>query len=135
MNRAHGWAEGIARLFLAGIFIERSVLLLLHPEIQMEKMVTAGIPLVPVFFVTALTLLLLGSTGLLLGYRARAASFWLLIYLAIDSLFIRMPLGSSVMTEFFLRLALLGALILVMLHGPGYLSFDAQRMVPVRRKR
>ncbi len=53
MNRMHRWTEGIARLFLAGIFLTRSVILLVRPEAEMQRMAEQGLPLVPFFFIVA----------------------------------------------------------------------------------
>lgn len=101
----------------------------------MSRMMDTGIPVVPVLFVIALSLLLLGSLGLLLGYRTRTCALALVVLTLAESMVVYTPWVEGNLPAFLVRLSVAGGLILVILYGPGRLSFDAQSMVPVRRKR
>ncbi|MDP8205280.1 MAG: hypothetical protein P9L92_01350 [Candidatus Electryonea clarkiae] len=137
MKQSAGWLEGLARVLLGALFLFRAGRLLFPSgaEDAMKTMMEAGLPAVPFLFSITLTLLLLGSLGLVLGYRTKSAALVLLILYILNAFISFPPWVSGNLTLFLLRCGIMGGLLLVIVHGPGKFSFDAQSMVPVRRKR
>jgi putative oxidoreductase len=135
MKQSPGIHESVARLLLGSIFLYRAGYILYHPKEVMEQMMSANIPGVPALFVIISTLILLGSLGLVLGYRTKTAAFVLIIITLVEAFILRPPWQEGNIALFLIRISLIGGLMLVMIYGAGKWSFDAQSMVPVRRKR
>ncbi len=139
MSKTPGWVEALARLLLGSLFLLQAARSLVQPGSVMKLMIESGAPGGPATFVIGLTLILLGSLGLILGYRTRAACGALILVLVVQVLFIYPPWYAGVSSAgpypLLMRIGILGGLLLVVYHGPGPLSFDAHKLVPVRRKR
>ncbi len=136
MSKTPDWVEAVARILLGGLFLLEAGRGLIHPGHVMRELIAAGVPGVPATFVVGLTLILIGSLGLILGYRTRTACISLGIVLLVQILFLYPPwnLTATSGVPLLSRVGILGGLLLILFHGPGPISFDAHKLVPVRRK-
>jgi len=134
MLSRNGIVELIARICLSGVFIYYALRMLIFPSTVLERMFALNLPVVPVLFIIILSMIILGSISLILGYRTRTAAGVLLIFSLLFVITNYPPWKFSHFFIFLCWLGVIGGLLKMMIHGPGLISFDGRNMVPVRRK-
>ena len=129
-------APFLGRILIVAIFLMSG----LHKLDQFEEtaalMAGKGLPMVDVVLMLSIFIELGGALMILLGWHARIGTLGLFLWLIPVTLtfhaFWQVPPEQAQlqMNEFMKNVAIMGALILVMLHGPGHFSVDclAQRM-------
>jgi putative oxidoreductase len=119
-----------ARILIGQIFLLSGVMKIMDPSGTMAQMEGRGMFWVPLFFVAATAVELIGGLSLLLGFKARLGALLLLLFLIPVTLtfhnFWTYPPEEQRMQMilFMHNLTLMGGLLLVMTIGPGPLSID-----------
>jgi putative oxidoreductase len=116
----------IARLFLAGIFVQGALGKILGWPGQAEYMAGHGMHFIQPLLAAALVIEALGALCLVLGVQARAAAAVMCAYLLVVSFMLhdfwaaRDPaLAGTLQTHFFKNLSICGGLLMVAAFGPG----------------
>lgn len=135
MKSTPGILEALARLLISSVYIYFAIKMLVYSRTCMEHMLEAGVPAIPLVYIVTLSVLLIGSLGLFLGYRTKSASLMLILISIPAILFIYPPWHISEFSQFLAHLGLVGGLIHIYIFEPGKYSFDARNMVPVKRRR
>ena len=114
----------LARVFLAGIFVQGALGKILGWSGQADYMARHGLRFVPFLLGAALVVEAVGTLCLVLGVRARLAAFVMCLYLLAVSVLLHdfWAGGASAgmnQTHFFKNLAICGGLLMVAAFGPG----------------
>lgn len=130
-----GIVEGLSRVLLCSPFLYLSIRMLIYPREMLDRFLEANLPLVPVLFVLLLSMLLIGSASLFLGYRTKSAAIILLI-VSIPSALLLFPSSTNAsISVYFCWLAIIGGLIRTTASSPGSFSLDEHYKRPVRKRR
>ena len=99
---------------------------------QVAKYMTSeGVPASPVMLAGAIAFLIVGSLSVIVGFKARIGAALLLIFLVLATYYFHdfwnfedAQEAQQQTIQFMKNLALMGALLLVIAHGGGPMSFD-----------
>lgn len=125
----------IGRLLLSAIFLASPILNLIpnFDSIVMALQQT-GMPLPTASLVIGIIMLLAGSISLILGYKARTGALLLLLFLLPATLLFHAPWkaadaaeASQQMIHFLKNIGLMGAMLIVIVLGPGPGSLEGER--------
>jgi putative oxidoreductase len=125
----------LGRLLLAAIFL-LSPFVNLIPNFgsTVETMRHVGVPAPGLALPLAIGMLLVGSASLIVGYRARWGALLLLLFLLAATFYFHVPWQAANAAEasaqaihFLKNIGLMGALLLVIVLGPGPGSLDGAR--------
>lgn len=125
----------LGRLLLAAIFAI-SPLANLIPNFGnvAETMRNAGVPSAQLFLIAAIVFLLVGSASLIAGYKTKYGALLLLLFLIPATYYFHAPWRAADASEvgqqiihFMKNLGLMGAMLLVIVLGPGPGSIDEAR--------
>ncbi len=99
-----------------------------------EYMASEAVPASSFMLAGAIVFLVLGSLSLMLGFKARMGAGLLLVFLALATYFFHdfwtfedAAKQQAQMIQFMKNLSLMGAMLLVMVHGGGPWSLDQKR--------
>ncbi len=102
-------------------------------------MATEGVPVPKIMLGGAIVFLIVGSLSVGLGFKARIGATLLLVFLLLATYFFHDfwtqvdPLAKQEqMIQFMKNASMMGAMLLVIAHGPGLMSIDG-RMTAIRR--
>lgn len=124
-----------ARLLLAAIFLV-SPLANLIPNFERTSldMQGVGVPMPKLALVVAIAMLLVGSLSVIAGFKARWGAALLLLFLLTATYYFHAPWAaesvehaSAQAIHFLKNLGLIGAMLLIMVAGPGPGSLDGAR--------
>ena len=123
------------RLLLAAIFlISPLVNLIPNFSATTTAMQTAGVPAPSILLAVAIAMLLVGSLALIAGYQARWGALLLLIFLLPATYYFHSPWKAGDAAEagqqvihFLKNIGLMGAMLLIVVAGPGPGSIDKVR--------
>ena len=99
-----------------------------------DTMASVGIPSPQFMLLGAIGFLLLGSTSVILGYKARLGATLLLAFLVLATYYFHAfwtlegQQQQAQMIEFLKNLSMMGALLMIVANGPGAGSLDARRV-------
>lgn len=126
----------VGRIFLAAIFFMSAVGNKI-PKFNevVGYMESAGVPMPKILLPGAIAFLILGSVSLVFGYRTRIGALLLSIFLVLATYYFHdfwsfqpdAPEFQQQMIQFMKNLGLLGAMLLLIVNGPGPMSLDAVR--------
>ena len=125
----------LGRLLLAAIFLISPLANLIpNFKVTIVSMQKAGVPFATPLLVVAIAMLIAGSLSLIAGYKARWGAILLLVFLLPATYYFHAPWTAIDASEFsqqiihFLKnVALMGAMLLVAVLGPGPGSIDGIR--------
>jgi len=125
----------LARLLLGAIFaISPLVNLIPNFSNVAETMRYAGVPAAQLLLTAAIVFLLVGSVSLIAGYKAKYGALLLLLFLIPATYYFHAPWKAVDASEagqqiihFMKNLGLMGAMLLVIVLGPGPGSIDEAR--------
>ena len=110
----------IARLFISLVFIVAGVTKILTFNATLQWMQGHGIESATPLLIIAILIEILCGLGILFGLKARFCSLILFIFLAIVTCIFHLDFQDPIQrSEFLKNLAILGALLMVLLHGAG----------------
>jgi putative oxidoreductase len=115
------------RVFLGLIFLISAINKIADPQGTQQYMMAMGITwMTMLFYLGAVTVELVGSLSLLLGYRSRAGAWLLFLFLIPTTLIFHTQFGDpNQMIHFLKNVSIMGGLLYVASHGAGALSMDA----------
>ena len=94
-------------------------------------MASEGVPAAPVMLVGGIVFLLAGSLSLISGFKTRGGATLLLVFLILATFYFHdfwtvddAAAAQKEMIQFMKNLALMGAMLLVIVHGAGPMSLD-----------
>lgn len=126
MNRLYPWAELVARLALAALFIVAGAGKIPGYEGVAGYMQSMGVPAILLPLVIALEIV--GGAAIAVGYRTRLVAFLLAGFSLLSALVFHNPIADPAeQTQFLKNLAIMGGFLLLWVHGAGRLSLDARR--------
>ena len=118
----------VGRFLIAFIFIGSGLLKFLHPEMTLEYMILARVPLPEVSLYLAAIVEVVGGFALFLGVLTRSAALLLFLYLIpITVLFHVVPGDPMNRIQMLKNMAIMGGLLMVATQGGGALTFDNAR--------
>jgi len=118
----------VGRFLIAFIFIGSGLLKFLHPEMTLEYMTLARVPLPGVSLYLAAIVEVVGGFALFLGVLTRSAALLLFLYLIpITVLFHVVPGDPMNRIQMLKNMAIMGGLLMVATQGGGALTFDNAR--------
>lgn len=124
----------IGRILIAAIFLVSGFSKLTAPGATIGYIASLGMPAPLLGYLGSMTLELVGSVLLIVGYRTRLVAVLLAAYSIITALIFHHALGDqNQMFHFLKNVAMAGGLIQVVAFGAGAFSFDNRREVPVAR--
>lgn len=124
----------IGRILIAAIFLVSGFSKLTAPGATIGYIASLGIPAPLLGYLGSMTLELVGSVLLIVGYRTRLVAVLLAAYSIITALIFHHALGDqNQMFHFLKNVAMAGGLIQVVAFGAGAFSFDNRREVTVAR--
>jgi len=113
------------RVLLSSIFIVFGFNNIMNFSAMQQIMAEAGIPMNGLLLILGTIFELAGGLSLLLGYKARLGAGALIAFITLATLFFHMNLSDQMQfTQFMKNLSILGGLLMVVVLGPGPLSFD-----------
>jgi putative oxidoreductase len=117
----------IGRVFLGLIFLISAIHKIADPQGTQQYMMAMGMTwMTMLFYLGAVTVELVGSLSLLLGYRSRAGAWLLFLFLIPTTLIFHIQFGDpNQMIHFLKNVSIMGGLLYVASHGAGALSMDA----------
>lgn len=115
----------IGRLFLSLIFIVSGCSKVFNFSGTTQYMEQHNMVLPEVFLAGAILLLLVGGFSVLLGYKARYGALLLIIFLIPTTLIFHFDFPAE-KNAFLKNLALIGSLIMMLVHGAGGMSIDGE---------
>jgi putative oxidoreductase len=99
-----------------------------------KVMESQGIPSAPIMLVGAIVFLIVGSLSVIVGYKARVGATLLLIFLVLATYYFHdfwketdPKVVQDQMIQFMKNLSMMGAMLLIIAHGPGPFSLDERR--------
>lgn len=123
----------LARLCLCTLFLERSLANMI-PRYSgfLKSMRAEGFPNPKLLLPSLITLAILGSTLVILGFKARIGALLLLVFLGISTYYAAdfWHLSADMQEKqahFIKNIGLVGAMLLIVANGPGAGSFDRSR--------
>jgi putative oxidoreductase len=127
MNRQAAWLILAGRLLLALMFLISGLNKIANPEGTQQYMTAMGMTwATTLFYVGAIVVEVAGSLSLLLGYRARAGGWLLLLFMIPTTLIFHTNLGDpNQMIHLLKNVSVMGGLLYVAVYGAGGLSMDA----------
>ena len=121
----------LSRLLISMIFIMSGLGKIFDPASTMGYMKSVGMPAVGFFLVMAIIFEMAGGISVLIGYKAKWGALALIIFLIPTTLIFHRHLSDQIQMIMFMKnLAILGALIAVMVNGPGSMSLDTKETAP-----
>jgi putative oxidoreductase len=126
MTKLQPWAELVARIFLAALFIVAGLGKIPAYDGVAGYMQSVGLPggLLPL----VIALEIVGGLAIAVGYRTRVAAFLLAGFTLLSALFFHNPvIDPAEQTAFLKNLAITGGFLLLVIHGAGRFSLDARR--------
>lgn len=124
----HPFIYIVARTLMVIIFLVSGVGKLFDPAGTQTVMVQHGLPLPGLFLLGAILLEVGGGLALLFGWKARWAAAALIGFLIPTTLIFHTNFADEIQPILFMHnLALMGGLLLLVVHGAGPLSLDARR--------
>lgn len=124
----------IGRILIAAIFLVSGFSKLTAPGATIGYIASLGMPAPLLGYLGSMTLELVGSVLLIVGYRTRLVAVLLAAYSIITALIFHHALGDqNQMFHFLKNVAMAGGLIQVVAFGAGAFSFDNRREVTVAR--
>lgn len=122
------WADLIARVLLAQIFLFAGVGKMMDYEGTQEYMLSGHVP--GVLLPAVILLELGGGAALVVGWRTRPVSLALAAFCIVAALLFHAHFKDDIQTLLFLKdLAIAGGLLLLGARGPDAISLDARRIV------
>lgn len=127
---AEPWLLLLSRIRFASLFLPDAVRKLTTLYAFAHSLAARGVPAAEIVAWVAAIAELIGSLGVLIGLRTRAAALLLIAFTIIATALahrfwdVQGPQQVSVSLSFFQNCALVGAFILLILRGPGPLSVD-----------
>lgn len=116
----------IARVLMSLIFFAAGITQVFNPKHTMHDIRGNHLPLAGVFYVVTTAILLIGAFSVAFGWRTRWGATALLVFI-LPATFVFHLRSDQADQELFTRdLAIAGALILVLQHGPGARSLDGR---------
>lgn len=127
MNRQAAWLTLVGRLLLALMFLISGLNKIADPQGTQQYMAAMGMTwATTLFYVTAIAVEVAGSLSLLLGYRARAGGWLLLLFMIPTTLMFHANVADpNQMIHLLKNLSIMGGLLYVAVYGAGGLSMDA----------
>ena len=127
MNREAAWVILAGRLLLALMFLISGLNKIADPAGTQQYMAAMGMTVGTTwFYVGAIVVELAGSLSLLLGYRARAGGWLLVLFLVPATLIFHTNVADpNQMIHLLKNLSVMGGLLYVAVYGAGGLSMDA----------
>lgn len=123
-----------ARVCLCLIFLKAGISHILGFNQTVEMMAGMGLPLPNVLLAFTVIFQILGGLSLLLGFKVRAGSILLIIFLIPATLVFHNPVADpSQLNDFLKNIGLIGGLLMVIAAGAGALSIDGERIVATDR--
>lgn len=124
------WLLLLSRICFASLFLPDAVRKLMTMDAFQHSLAARGVPAAEIVAWVAAIAALIGSIGVLIGFRTRAAAFLLIAFTIIATVLAhrfwelqgRQQVTDSL--QFFHNCALVGAFILLILRGPGPISVD-----------
>ena len=118
----------VGRFLIAFIFIGSGLLKFLHPEMTLEYMILARVPLPGVSLYLAAIVEVVGGFALFLGVLTRSAALLLFLFLIPTTiLFHVMPGDPMNRIQVLKNMAIMGGLLMVAAQGGGALTLDNAR--------
>ena len=115
-----------ARVLISVLFIGAGVTQATDPSQILHMIQDRGIPLADVFYAASTAILLAGAVSILLGWRTKWGAAALLVFILPATFLFHLRSDQADIELFSRDLAIAGALILLIQHGPGALSLDAR---------
>jgi|SRR4051812_15658728 putative oxidoreductase len=127
MNRNAASVSLIGRILLGLLFLTSGIHKIADPQGTQQYMVAMGMTwMTTVFYLGAIITELAGGLSLLLGYRARAGAWLLVLFMIPTSLLFHTNFADqNQMIHFLKNLSIIGGLLYVGTYGAGRLSMDA----------
>jgi putative oxidoreductase len=127
MNRQAAWLALVGRLLLALMFLISGLNKIADPQGTQQYMAAMGMTwATTLFYVGAIVMEVAGSLSLLLGYRARAGGWLLLLFMIPTTLIFHANVADpNQMIHLLKNLSVMGGLLYVAVYGAGGLSMDA----------
>jgi len=126
MAKLTDYAQSVARVLLALIFVIAGAAKINNFEGTQGYMESAGVPGILLPLVIALELL--GGLAIIVGYRTRLVALALAGFcIASGVLFHFDPADQAQMTSLMKNVAIAGGFLLLFVHGPGPLAVDKHR--------
>lgn len=133
-----GWRSSffmlIGRILMAAIFLLSAYEKVMNYNATEAYMTSKGLPVVPLLLVLSIIIEFIGGLSLLIGYKVRALSIILILYLIPVTLIMHdfwmmsdLMQRKDNMYHFFKNLAIMGGLLYVASSGAGFFSFDRCR--------
>lgn len=115
----------IGRVLLAAIFLVSGFSKLMAPGLTIGYIASLGLPFPLLGYIGSMTLELIASVLLIVGYRTRLIAALLALYSIVTALIFHHALGDqNQMFHFLKNLAMSGGLLQVVAFGAGAYSFD-----------
>lgn len=130
------YAPLLARILLSWLFLYSAYGKLTGWSGYVGYMSAKGMPFAPFFLAGTVVFLLVGGISVLLGYKARAGSVPLLIFLLPTTLIFHNFWAfegaeqQAQLIDFMKNMALMGGVLMVTAFGSGPLSLDARNTAP-----
>lgn len=113
------------RTLLGVLFFQSGIRKIVGFATTQQELSDAGIPLAAWVTLLMIVVELIGSGGLILGYKARIGVLLVLLYLVPSTLIFHNPaVDASQMIEFMKNLAIMGGLLTVVAYGSGPVSLE-----------
>ena len=139
MTTVFGVLALLGRLMIAAIFLLSAVGQIPKFSDTAAEMVSEGIPMPKIMLGGAIVFLVAGSLSVAAGFKARIGATLLLVFLLLVTYFFHDfwtqedPMArQEQMIQFMKNASMMGAMLLVIAHGPGLMSIDG-RMTAARR--
>lgn len=123
----------LGRLLLSAIFLLAAVgNKIPHFHDVAKVMASVGVPAPEFLLVGAIVFLVVGSVSVIIGYKARLGATLLLIFLVLASYYfhpfwkLEGKAQQEQMIQFMKNLSMMGAMLFLIVNGPGPMSVDAR---------
>ncbi|MFE4106394.1 DoxX family protein [Almyronema epifaneia] len=113
----------IGRILIAALFLRAGINHAINFVGTQQAIASQGLPAAGLLAILTVIVLITGSLGVLIGYKAHIGA-WLLIGFLIPTTIV---FHLSDPTQFFKNLGLIGGLLMVVAYGPGPISLAATR--------
>lgn len=110
------------RIFIATIFLASAFGKITNFQTTVEYMTVHGVPAALLLCLLAIAVEALGGLSLVLGYHARSAAVWLLLFMVPTTLVFHISPEQRI--QFLKNLAIMGGLLQIAAFGPGEISLD-----------